>query len=275
MTQAARMASACRHRLFAWSRPWPSALLLATLTIAVQPAHAGGLRDLEDAWLVGPQMMLEMLETRAGQRNWQVTLGHGRLYGLPELPQSALSLQRRWATTTANASWQRLGGELYREQQWRLLLTHGNDWRLGARAGIATLDLAGGPPRSQTELDVIVQAPLTATVLLEAWLPLGPAPVWYGQHGLRRWLLVSGAGDAWVWAAAVDRAVDGTPSLQGELLLKLAPNGALGLRLEPATGTVGLTTAWRKGAVLLRTSHALHPELGPTHRWGLVVERNQ
>jgi hypothetical protein len=259
------------HDRLAW---WTVGFLLGIGAVP-PPAAGGGLRDLQDAWLVGAPALMDMLGLPVARSAWQVSLGHGQLYGMPELPQSALQVQRRHAATTASVAWQQLGRDLYREQQWRLELAHGSSWQGGARVGLHTLALPGGPARSQTEVDLVVRGPVAGSFLLEAWLPLGPAPEWYGQHGLRRWLLISGKDEAWAWAVAIDRAVDGTPSLQAEVMLAMAPGAALGIRLEPATGSAGLSTAWRAGSLLLRTSHALHPELGPTHRWSLVVERGR
>lgn len=247
-------------------------LLLAMVLVGSPPvAVGGGLRDLEDAWLVPPEALHTLLEPAAAQRRWEVCLAQGQLHGLPELPQSGLGLARRWSGAAASADWQRLGGDLYREQVWRLGFWVGSNWRMGGRLGWSQLDLAGGPPMSHTEVDLQLQVRLTAGIRLRAWWLLGPLPVWYGESGTRRWLHLEGAGEGWSWAAVVDRAADGTPSLQGEVMLLLAPAVALGLRSEPATGTVGVVSAWRTAGLLLRTSHALHPDLGFTHRWGLVL----
>jgi hypothetical protein len=78
---------------------------------------------------------------------------------------------------------------------------------------------------------------------------------------------------AWRWAIAVDRGEQGSPAIQAAVLGRLAAGVALGLRSEPQTGSVGLTTAWRWRAWLIRSAHLSHPELGTTHRWGLAWGR--
>lgn len=232
----------------------------------------GGLRDLDDAWLMTPLSVLSLLTDRpASDRYWQVRSAHGRLYGLPELEQVGLEFERRGHDLSVAAAWQRLGGDLYRESIWRLDLLLGRRWRLGGRFGLSALDVAGERLARQTEFLLALQFPLSGDLVLQAWCPLTQPPPWYGEHGLRRWLSLQKSGAGWIWAVAVDRSPHGRPSLQGEVLLRLAAGAALGLRCEPATGTVGLCTAWRPAGMLLRSSHALHPDLGPSHRWQLAV----
>lgn len=258
-----------------------SVVIFASLTFllflaAAQPADGGGLRDMEDAWLGSPHAVVALLADapQVAQR-WQVRLGHGRLHGMSELEQSGLELERRWRSGVLAVGWQRLGSDLYRESTWRASLLAGPSWRVGGRIGISALDIAGQRLSQEIEADLLLVVPLSGEILLQAWWPLTRAPLWYGQYGLRRWLMLHGGGGQWIWAAAIDRNSDGAPSLQGEILLKVAAQAALGLRCEPATGTVGICTAWRAPGFVLRTSHSLHPDLGPSHRWGLVLGGGQ
>lgn len=252
-----------------------SAVLSALLwMLVVRPPFAagGGVRDLDDAWLVSPAVLGALFAMpSASDHRWCVSAGHGRLFGLPELPQVGLELTYAAKGGEATVSWQQLGADLYRERIWRVHLRVGANWRIGARCGQSQLDLSGGPARRQFDADLYAQVPLAADASLEVWWPLTPLPVWYGESGLRRWFEVTGRGDHWLWVLATDRNADGKPSAQGEVLLRLGPPAAIGLRCEPASGCVGLCTAWSAAGVVLRSSHVLHPDLGLTHRWGLVA----
>jgi hypothetical protein len=248
-------------------------VVYALATAAAGAAAGGGLRDVEDAWLIEPGATAALLAEPADARahRWRASAGHGTLFGMAELPQAALEVERRWAAVRALAGWQRLGRDLYRETTWRLALLAGRSWQLGAEVERAALDLGGEPAHRHTALTARLSAPLSGALRVEAWLPLTAPPVWYGRQGPRRWWRLVGGGDGWLWTAAADRSRDGSPSLQGEVLLRLVPRAALGVRCEPSTGTIGLCTAWRTSGAVLRTSHAVHPDLGPSHRFGLVV----
>ncbi len=253
------------------TRRWPAILALVVL-VPEGVASGGGVRDLEDAWLVAAPAVFALLDAPArATPSWHVRLAHGRLYGLPDLDQVGLEFARRWRAGAATAAWERLGRDLYREDIWRTSVLLGSSWRCGVGARIAALAVGGEPVARSCEFDLALQATLAEALQLQAWLPLTPPPVWYGRDGLRRWLLLQGSGEGWVWSAVADRSARGTPSLQGEVLLRVAPGAALGLRCEPATGTVGICTAWRTAGILLRSSHCVHPELGASHRWSLVL----
>jgi len=250
-----------------------AACVLLGLLGPVPVATGGGLRDLADAWLASPGQTASMLRGRdaATPGRWSVAVGQGRLYELPELPQCGLELGWRASAAGVSASWERLGRDLYREDTWRLAALVGRRVRWGAQVGVARLALGGRARGQSGEATLRLQAELPAGHVLDVWWPLTVAPPWYGSEGLRRWLRLSGAGDGWAWCAALDRSAGGAPIAQGEVLVRLAPIAAFGLRVEPWSGTIGCVTAWRLGGLLLRSSHLVHPDLGTTHRGGLVA----
>jgi len=251
-----------------------AAWLLAAALGGAGVAQAGGLHDLADAWLVPLEQASRLLgQPSARPATWSAGVSQGRLFGLPELPQCGLDLRWRGRVGAVEASWERLGRDLFREDTWRLAALVGGRWRGGARVGMARLTLAGVAASPRPEVTLRLQGEMAARIDLDVWWPLTDAPSWHGSGGLRRWLRVTGGGDGWVWSAAADRSADGTPALQGEVLVRLAPAGALGLRVEPWSGSVGLVTSWRIGGLLVRSSHLAHPDLGTCHRWGLTVER--
>ncbi len=246
------------------------ACVVAGLTVT---AGAGGIRDLADAWLVPPSVLAQAWEPGAGApARWRVEVATGRLHGLAELPQSGIAVSRRQATWSWHAGWERLGGTLLEEDAVRLAVMLGRGEALGVEAGWDRLRTEGGATMRQPALAVRVGGDLVAGLHGEIWLHLRRAPAWFGATGLRRWARVTWSDAGWAAAAVLDRAGDGRPEVQVEAILAVAPGAALGLRLAPATGCLGLCTAWRRGALVLRTAHLVHPELGTTHRVALAVE---
>lgn len=254
-------------------RPVKAALaVLAVMIVAAGRLSAGGLRDLDDAWLLPAWAVRGLLAPEAvAADGWSLALAQGRLFGVAELPQVGFELGRHWSRGACRIRWERLGQALYREDVGRIELLVGRRWRLGGAAGADRLALAGGETRTVPAGELRIQGRLARGLFLDVWWSIADAPTWHGRQGLRRWLRLHGVGDGWAWAAVVDRRATGEPVLQGEVLLGMAPTVALGLRLEPWSGAAGFCTAWRLGSLMLRSSHLVHPELGPTHRWSVSL----
>jgi hypothetical protein len=188
---------------------------------------------------------------------------------MPELPLAGLAgghRARRWALAV---HWQRLGQGLFREDRLRLRLELGQWPALCFTAG--TDRLAGAGPCRRAAVSALgVRFPLASALDLRLDWPLTSPPPWQGERCQRRWLLLTARASGVAWALGVDRSGAGVPSLQGELCVRLHPAVATGVRSEPATGSLGRVTVWRRGRWLLRSSHVAHPALGLTHRWSLL-----
>ncbi len=250
-----------------------SRLRLAALTTAAavmvgSPATspAGGSRDLADAWLVAPDDI-----GSAPTSGWRAEVGAGRLFGLADLPQWRCEGRVARAPWQVGLAWERLGSGLLCEDGLRGRCGLGRRWVVGLEGGFDRLVLAADAPRLWPALAVWAGGVLAPGLRVEVWGHVRAAPPWHGATGLRRLALVTGAHQGWVWGVAIDRAADGRPTLQGEVLAKVAPIACLGLRVDPWSGALGLSTAWRVRVGWLRSSHLVHPELGTTHRWALVV----
>jgi hypothetical protein len=257
---------------------------LAVFALACpEPAGAGGCRDLEDAWLLPPGRIVILLSrmkpdhadtarVSPAARAW-FSAGLGRLYGMPELPLRAVAagwpaLRCAWA-----ASWQRLGTGMLTEDRLRLRFLQGGDHRLGLGGGLDRLRAGGGRTAVLGELSAEVVWPGPGGVVGRVSWPLATMGETERRRAWRRWLGVTGGGGDLVWAVAVDRSGTGRPAIQLELTARLATGCGLSCRAEPATGTVGINTAWLWRGALLRTSHLVHPDLGVTHRWSLTLGR--
>jgi hypothetical protein len=255
--------------------PLPLVLLLICL-VPAEPAGAAGTRDLNDGWLIPARCLAPLLGGASAEqdppgRGFWSWFAQGRLHGMPELPLQGAALGYARTRLTVSAGWERLGDGLYREESWRL--------RLAFRAGRTLVAVTG---RREGRYVAGETGQVAGTLVLEARHGLGSGlelSLWHGLYplasradgrSLRRWLLLSGHSQLAAWAVALDRDGEGAPSWQVAGLLALAAGVAMGVRSEPATGTIGLTTAWRWGRWCLRSSHLVHPELGLTHRWGLL-----
>jgi len=231
---------------------------------------AGGHRDLGDAWLIPDQRLVGMLAPGQSSSAWWMQVAQGRLFGMPELPQLGLQMGRNHPRWRLAVGWERLGSELYREDSWQLDFMVGGRQSLGFRLGEHRLIIGGDPAHRNPALAILAELELPAGTKLAAWIHLDEAPAWHGT-GLRRWFCLDGGRQAWAWALGLDRANEGPLILQGAVSLQLVPGMALGVRVEPWSGTAGLTTAWRLKGLLLRSSHLIHPVLGPSHRWSLTA----
>ncbi|MBK9303012.1 MAG: hypothetical protein IPM94_03730 [bacterium] len=251
--------------------------------IAARPA-ASGVRDFDDGWCGGPAESAELLGGPARAGLWSAC-GLARLHGLEDLPLRRLAAGLRAAAWSSTLSWQRLGGEVWHEDQVDLCAARavaGSGppggggavgavrpwcglalrWRRPCYAALATgasLDVAPQAGLARGRFSGSLQAvPLTLRRGPEA---VGPRP-WLGA----RWHDAN-------WSAAVELQRDdrGAAAWRAGGELHLGAVFSWGLVADGGSGAAGLTTAWRRGRLLVRTSHVVHPALGTTHRWDLVV----
>jgi hypothetical protein len=254
-------------------------LLFALLLVSLAPAGpvwAAGTRDLTDGWLVPARCLVPLLggspaPHETPSRGFWLWCAQGCLYGMPELPLQGAALGYARTRLAVSAGWEKLGDNLYREDSWRLRLAFRSRRTLvaitGRREGRFLMGEAG---RVAGTLVLEVRRRLWSALELSIWHSLCPPASRPEGRSLRRWVLLSGHGKISSWAVALERDGEGAPCWQVAGLVVLVAGVAVGLRSEPATGTVGLTTAWRRGGWCLRSSHLVHPELGLTHRWGLL-----
>jgi hypothetical protein len=85
------------------------------------------------------------------------------------------------------------------------------------------------------------------------------------------WLAVDHADADRAVGLRLDRRTDGAVALRGGCTLAAGPGLAVGLLCGATGGELGLTLACRRGRLLIRSSHLVHPALGATHRWQLAL----
>ncbi|MBC8423491.1 hypothetical protein H8E07_05160 [bacterium] len=248
---------------------WSLGVAWLVAVILAPPARA---QDLEDGWLMPVSWSVAVLEDTPPRSvfGW-AACGSGRLFAMPELAQRYLGFETSRGGARLAANWQILGGEAWRERRvqveagWghlpgvRLVWTRRRSESWGV-ASPARQELAPGLRASLGDR-------LEITVLA--------APVVLGRDSgssrRHRWLELRGRAGTAAWALTIDRRREDAPTSRVALLARCVPGLALGLQAEPATGTLGLTTAWARGGLVLRSSHLCHPALGITHRWMLLL----
>lgn len=269
-------------------RRWLSICLV--LAAFAGGAQAAGIRNLRDGWLLSAGESILLLECAPGEPDrprvpgsgWWAAAGQAHLHGLPELPL------HRWAVggpvpatgrrLSWEAGWETLGAGLVRERRGQVRLQLGNARRVGlvwSRADLAIDDVEEArhcglglyAGRDWREAGGLWRLELRA--------PLDAGPVWLGPAGRRPFVraVALRTGPALAAAIGLSRRGDGSFAAGAEVQLALGDRLVVGWRADPATGALGPSTVWRIGALLIRTSHLVHPELAATHRCELVVGR--
>jgi hypothetical protein len=265
--------------------PWWSARrfsLLASGFLLLLPAGAGqaGVRDFAEVWLLDGEQTSgwlalgdpEGLQIPDGGFSAGLEAGQGNLFGLSQLSQTYLAVAASWRNWRLRAAWQQLGRPPVREQLRRLELEFGGRWLLGLGldhrqlqfSGLEDLGRYGGR----------VWFGYRWEVGAEGELRLVYSQVDDRQRRRQRHQLLDAQ---WqeknlVLSLRVDRKAAGAPVGDLQVLLRLAGGMALGLRCDLGSGSIGPGVHFRRGRLLLRTSHLAHPQLGLTHRFALRIE---
>lgn|GEM_PF-1119260 len=262
---------------------------MVTFCVVVGEARgtAAGLKDLQDGWLLGVEGMWRLFQPvhmngLAGPGTpdgvW-LSAGQCRLFGMAALPVVELAVgarhnRSRW-TWYANAHWQRLGRDLFREDSVTLHVGGGRRWLCGAMLSKQAVTVAGLREANEAQAALEIETPPlwvgAARLRISGRFHLLEPPEWYGKSGRRELLRAIIEWPGLAVAAALDRLSDGAPRFSLDVWGRLSERMAVGVRLDPATGVMGPGLAVLLPRMLLRTSHVAHPELGPTHRFCLTV----
>ncbi len=262
----------------------PGLAMVAVMLFSVTPSQGGGVRDLSDGWLCTPAWIGAFIaserpagaepgsessrNTDVGAKGW-LAGGVGSLYGMPELPLSSISARFAARGLVWAIDWNRLGSDLFQENvcEFGPLLGCGRGWRFGPVFAVESAVVGRSTFSRSTFTGIVFSGTAPPGLAVDLRMRTAVAPVWHSSRGRYRWASVAGMAGCWGWAVAFDRVQDGPIQLQAALSWRVAEGVCCGLRADPSTGTCGWTTAWRRGSLLLRTSHLAHPDLGVTHRW--------
>ena len=255
------------------------------------PSVAAGLRDLQDGWLMTAEdaaSVLQRSEFPAGEddgseifRSAWISAGKMRLYGMPDLPVTALAgggsgiwWGKRWL---AGFCWERTGSDLFVEDRKQFHFGAGRKTILGLDCSLSRMWIGGELEATHVGAAVTLVHNLVVrerTLIRIGWFfdVVDPAP-WFGRHGRRPlgYVCLLQPGSRFGSTLALDRRGDGTPGLSLDISAGLVDRFGLGLRVDFPTGALGPITIWKSGLLLIRTSHVAHPELGLTHRVSMTV----
>ena len=251
--------------------------------LAAGPAVAAGVRLLEDAWLwdpVWPPADRGAAPVAAGAFVW-AAVGTGRLFGLSDLPLSALRVAagRRGAGSAwgAAAAWQRLGRDILLLDRVEVAAGRSGRWRCRAWATAERQVLAGMPAPARRRAGAVLgwswRAP-SGGGYCDLHLPLLDDMVRDPRFVAPVFRLVVRLAPATL-ALAWDRRGDGTPLLGGEVVVDLSRTAAVSWRFDAGSRSIGWGLVLRRGSLLVRTSHLIHPDLGVSHRWQLAAGRGR
>ncbi len=235
-------------------------------------AGPGVTRDMNDGWLIPPAWERSCaIGTGLHRGGSRLSCGTGRLFGMPDLSLQFLSAQTTRSDLSLGFAWQTLGAAAWREQTCEAVVGWGRRAGVDLTWSMRRTETLFGDPWSRQEVAVA----LRVTVADVWWLvvhadPLSLSPG-HETSARSRWLACGGRRDDLAWAVQIDRRRGAAPTGRGAVMGRLVRGIALGVMGEPGTGSLGLTTIWVRGGLSLRTSHLVHPALGVTHRWMLIL----
>ncbi len=238
-------------------------------------ARGDALRRIDAAWLMPPGLAAVAVAAEAAPPAggaW-VRAGQMRLFGLPDLPARGLAAGWRGALAV-EAGWESVGLGAFRDGRGFARAEAGARWRCGVQATWHRLQPGPGRALDQRAFDATFGSAFAlggnGFCDLRIWLPLarsGPAVL--AAEPDRRFR-VAVAGRRCAVALALDTGAEGRPRGSWEVLCGLGGGLGVGWRADGASGALGGELVWQRGALRLRTSHLLHPDLGFTHRFELA-----
>ena len=263
---------------------------MVALLVGATEVPGAGLREFQDSWLI-PTEDTWFLIGKEGDplasilspgRAVGVGVGRARLFSLPDLDQTWLTAMVRTRLLgrafLVEGEWQRLGTGLYVENLIGLELRLGN--KPGVGLGLARKSVkigredASSQARVHLQLDHLVRLAPDTVLRCRLALPLVAAESEWGHDSRREFLKVTVLRAGVALAIQIDRRFDGSPVLGFDFFW--GPQGGWGfnLRIDPATGSLGPGFQFRRGILLMQTSHLIHPDLGQTHRFALSLRRS-
>lgn len=250
------------------------AMVWGALLIVGSGSARAGLRDLHGPWLLETPTIAGILEVLPSSgAGWWVSVGHGRLFGLPELPVAAaevsFGIPESPLPWILGGGWQRTGRGLLVEDEVEAVLRIGRSPRGTLRWTGRRWAVAGYPAWSHGEAAGEIRLGDGRPWSVSLRLQFSPAAPWWGRTGTRPLALATWAGGGAGLAVGLELDGDGRPHLGLETLFRLAGGAGVGLRTDPSSGQLGFGLVWRGPAFMIRTSHLVHPDLGVTHRFKL------
>ena len=251
--------------------------------------QAAGLREFQDSWLISGDESGALLSQKIDSleliihpgTTMGLDLGQARLFSLPELEQTNLRaiiqatfLGRR---LLLEGDWQQLGTGIFQEDKTWVTVRLGSRPAIGLKISRNRIRLAGEEVaqriRVKLDLDYLVRMETETILRCRAVLPLD-SPESTLDHDSRQDLLtITLLRSRTALAMGLDRRFEGTPVVGFDFFWVLGGGVGFSLRVDPVTSSLGPGIHIRRGPLLLRTSHLVHPDLGQTHRFSISLKR--
>lgn len=262
------MSRATRYRIYPF---------LVLLGLCWPSLTAGG-GHLAAGWLHSPSALARLAgrpDSIPGKGTW-AAVGESRLYGLADLPVRYAGLGTAGKAGLIRADWETVGDWPVRETRWGVEAAWVGPIGLGLRAeGVGgTVDGTSlpGTVRWGWHAFQCVKHGDTETLAWEVFgFPYGRGPDGAPDPGPCPLASLTWASGTRSLALAAVRGRDGTPHVGIELARGTHAGLALIVGLDPISRAVGPGFCVVRGPVLLMTSHRVHPVLGITHRFLLVL----
>lgn len=266
-------------------RLYGGAIIFILLLQGSVESFAGGLRDFHDSWLISSSTTRVLLDQRekpeAGGHGFMLMLGQGRLFDMPELNQQFLAMEGRFSSGVfllrMAGLWERTGTQLFVEDHLGGKICLGNSPSWGLSANWSRQTLGGMEEDPVLELGLLWEVRFHLGDFngsFELDWPLNTEGESPGDGRRRNIGKFSLASPNFATAIVIDRQASGVPKPGLHFLVPLDAGVGLELRADPATGSLGPGLSLVRGKLMMRTSHVVHPHLGITHRWLLVVGKS-
>jgi len=248
-------------------------------------SRAAGIREFQDSWLLDREHMWSLLEESpaTGQADLLILssdksvggeVGQGRLFGLPELEQLHLGLRVGGGFLGKGfqfrGTWQVLGKGLYRQTNQQLEMIWGKKWVFGFR-GQRELELmeslqVGSRFKTAFLISSWLQPSSGFSLRVDLFLDLATGTRTTPLTGRTPFAQLNCYLPLTAIIIQLDRRADDSPVAGLEIVWIAGSDLGLSLRVDPTTGTLGPGILYRRGHLLLTTSHLVHPDLGQTHQ---------
>lgn len=259
--------------------------MLLVQLLGIPAVRADGLRDFQDGWLLTFRD-LDVILPRAegtpapvdqGKVGLWFGMGQGRLFSMPDLPlrwaNGGVARHGKTMDWWLTGTWERLGKDLLVEETSSLELGLGRNPRAAVQTRSSRWSVDG--EMVAANLNVVLAGWFSfglrsgITGIWGFYLYPGNSPSWHVTRGRRRLVEFKLLGPGTGLSLRLDQRGDGTPNVVAEALGGLNENLAVGVLVDPETGTIGGIMALRVGSYRLQSSHLVHPALGVTHRFCL------
>lgn len=257
-------------------------IILGWIVLGSGAAFAGGVRNFSGSWPINNQIARLLLQPEFGQPvkppAVMVSVGQGRLFDMPELGQTFLavrgSMKLGGIPLEAGGLWEKTGSALFVEDRLRGDFLWGRSPSFGLSVEYLQQNLGGQIREARPDFNLLWAVSFGYNSLkgrLHLQWPIDGSAKALGERGRQDLLnlVIHSAGLA--AALVIDRQPNGTPQMGFHFLLTLHSGIGLELRIDGPTGSLGPGLTITRGALMVRTSHVVHPHLGITHRLILVM----